>query len=52
MREMEIKRKNLVREAKIKISDTRICVIKIEERNWSVGLQKLEEEIRASFGTS
>ena len=38
MREMEIKRKNSVREVKIKISDSRIYVIKIVERNWSVGL--------------
>ena len=44
---MEIKRKNSVREMKIKISDTRICVIKIVERNWSVGVQKLEEEINS-----
>ena len=44
---MEIKRKNSVREMKIKISDTRICVIKIVERNWSVGVQKLEEEIKS-----
>ena len=32
---------------KIKISDTRICVIKIIERNWSVGVQKLEKEIKS-----
>ena len=38
MSEIEIKRKNFVREVKIKISDSRIYVIKIVERNWSVGL--------------
>ena len=47
MRELEIKGKNSVRKMKIKISDARICVIKIVERNWSVGSQKLEEEIKS-----
>ena len=44
---MEIKRKNSVREMEIKISDARICVIKMVEMNLSVGSQKLEEEIKS-----
>ena len=31
----------------IKISDARICVIKMVEMNMSVGSQKLEEEIKS-----
>ena len=44
---MEIKRKNSVREMEIKISDARICVIKMVEMNLSVGSQKWEEEIKS-----
>ena len=40
VREVEIKRKNSVREMEIKTSDARICVIKMVERIGSVGSQK------------
>ena len=46
MREIEIKRKNSVREMKIKISDTRICVIKIVEKLecWRAKVGKEDQE--------
>ena len=42
-----LKKKNSVREMEIKISDARVCVIKMVGMNMSVGSQKLEEEIKS-----
>ena len=45
-REMEIKRKNSVREMEIKINDARICLIKMVERIRSVDSQKWKSSAR------
>ena len=47
MTEMMIKRRNWVREIETKMSDARICVIKMLERIESVGSQRWKRRTRA-----